>query len=40
MKTYHIGDIPVPALRGVNFQVDTGEFLRTKPLNQLFYRPG
>lgn len=27
MKTYHVGDIPVPALRGVNFQVDAGEFL-------------
>ena len=27
MKTYHVGDIPVPALRGVNFQVDPGEFL-------------
>jgi len=27
MKTYQVGDIAVPALRGVNFQVDFGEFL-------------
>jgi len=26
-KTYHVGKIDVPALRGINFSVDQGEFL-------------
>ena len=26
-KTYHIGKIEVPALRGISFQVEQGEFV-------------
>jgi putative ABC transport system ATP-binding protein len=27
VKTYHVGEIPVPALRGISLEIETGEFV-------------
>ena len=36
-KTYHIGKIEVPALRGISFTIDKGEFVSVVGLEVPYY---